>query len=108
MTDHATEPTPDELLALGLTHDFGQLPATEWVLHMPARPYDPAWTSSESGYEASQVLDYAKAEVVAAVLKERQRIDSLMQGQLSMSLESLEQLDVRDCRATSKHEKRGV
>jgi hypothetical protein len=54
-----------------MTHKLGPLPDTEWLLHMPAREYEHAWTSSESGYSEDQVLAYAQAEVESAVAKER-------------------------------------
>jgi hypothetical protein len=38
-----------------------ELPETEWLLHMPARPYEPAWTSSQAGYEESQMIAYGEA-----------------------------------------------
>ena len=44
---------------------LGPLPDTEWLLHMPARPYDREWTSSQEGYEAEQMRAYAEQAVAA-------------------------------------------
>lgn len=49
------------------------LPATEWVLHMPARPYEPEWTSSSEGYTDDDMRAYALAHIVA----ERERCAAL-------------------------------
>jgi hypothetical protein len=68
MTDQATP------AQVRLTDGLGPLPATEWLLHMPAAQYEPEWTSSQEGYEASQMLDYAASEVA----KERKRLHDLL------------------------------
>jgi hypothetical protein len=41
-------------------------PDTDWVLHMPPGYYEPEWTSSQSGYDESQMLEYAEQCVAAA------------------------------------------
>jgi hypothetical protein len=41
------------------------LPSTEWLLHMPARPYEREWTSHETGYADNDMQDYARAAVLA-------------------------------------------
>lgn len=46
-----------------MTPDLPPLPATDWLLHMPAAPYEPAWTSSQSGWDEEAMRAYA-AEAV--------------------------------------------
>ena len=53
---------------------LGPLPATDWILHMPAAMYEPEWTSSQKGYEVGQMLEYA----AAAVARERKRLHELL------------------------------
>ena len=48
-----------------------ELPNTEWLLHMPAMPYEPAWTSSQRGYDESDMHAYARAYAAQEVAKER-------------------------------------
>jgi hypothetical protein len=45
--------------------DKPKLPDTDWLLHMPAQAYEQAWTSSQPGYDADQMLAF-RAEGVAA------------------------------------------
>ena len=51
--------------------DLPPLPQTDWLLHMPAAPYGPAWTpvwtSSQAGYSEDDMRAYAEAAVAAAL-----------------------------------------
>ena len=43
------------------------LPSTDWQLHMPAGPYEPAWTSCQEGFAAEYMIAYAAAARLAAL-----------------------------------------
>ena len=55
-----------------MSAELPPLPATDWLLHMPDAPYEPAWTSSQAGYSAEDMLNYAAAYAAAAVAAERE------------------------------------
>ena len=40
-----------------------ELPESDWLLHMPARPYESKWTSNQTGYEACQMENYARQAI---------------------------------------------
>ncbi len=48
-----------------------ELPESDWLLHMPARPYESKWTSNQTGYEACQMENYAR-QVIADALAKRE------------------------------------
>ena len=52
-----------------MTPDLPPLPATDWLLHMPAAPYEPAWTSSQSGWDEEAMRAYAAEAVRVARLQ---------------------------------------
>lgn len=43
------------------------LPSTPWVLHMHAQKYEPAWTSTQNGYEDDDMRAYGQACARAAL-----------------------------------------
>lgn len=45
------------------------LPKSEYLLAVPARPYEPEWTTSETGYTEEQMIAYAESYALAAVLE---------------------------------------
>lgn len=49
------------------------LPATEYMLGIPARPYEPEWMSSMEAYDASAMIQYAE-QAVAPLLSEIERL----------------------------------
>lgn len=49
-----------------MTNELPPLPETEWVLHMPAMRWESAWTSSQEGYTAEQMQEYARAAIAQA------------------------------------------
>lgn len=44
---------------------LGPLPETEWLLFMPARPYEREWVSNQPGYAEEQLRAYAEAAAAA-------------------------------------------
>ena len=53
------------------TEEMPPLPESPWRLHMPAAPYEPAWTSSSTGYADDDMRAYARAYAAQEVAKER-------------------------------------
>lgn len=66
----------DLLLYDPVTDGLGPLPETEWLLFMPARPYEREFVSSQPGYDEEQLRAYAEAAVAA----ERERCAKLCEA----------------------------
>lgn len=45
------------------------MPETHYVLAVEARPYEPEWITSEAGYTEEQMIEYAKAYSLHAILE---------------------------------------
>lgn len=56
-----------------MTDNLPELPETDWMLHMPAKQYEPEWTSNQEGFDADQMRSYA----LSAIASERARADAL-------------------------------
>lgn len=52
------------------------LPETEYLLGIPARPYEDEWISSSSAYTDEQMAEYARL----AVLQERERLVKMLES----------------------------